>query len=207
MKKYSWSLDLSTTNVGMALWENDSGKLIELTHLQLKIDRNTIKEDRYLVKAKMFNEYVETYKRHVSDTYNAEIDNVFIEEPFKNTSVNINTTALLLEFNGIACYILNEIFNTPPLRISVHDSRKIFCPELIVKKKRKGKIVDVLSFPKDVDKKHYIWEKVSASEPNIQWFYKKDKKKNLTDKIHDHSYDMADAYVVGHCGLRVLGLI
>jgi len=48
--KYSISLDVSTTNVGVALW-NESGKLIELKHLELKIAKDILPLPRtwYLV--------------------------------------------------------------------------------------------------------------------------------------------------------------
>lgn len=205
MKNFSWSLDISTTNVGMALWD-DVGQLIELKHLQLQVDRSIPEENRYLHKAKLFKSYIKDYKKKIEKEFNAKIDNVFVEAPLPNTKVNINTTAKLLGFNGIACYLLDEIFGTPPLLISVYDSRKLFCPELIKKKKVKGKIKETLSFPKNVDKKQYIWKKVDKLEPNIKWFYKKSRKTGELE-IKDTSYDMSDAYAVGFAGLKVMNVI
>jgi hypothetical protein len=199
---YSWSLDISTTNVGAALW-NENGELLELKHLKLNIDREVPEEDRYIYKANVFKKFVEEYNYYVNnnENYNYDIVNVFVEKPLPNTKININTTAKLLSFNGIACYILFETLNIIPTIISVHDSRKIFCPELIKKQKRKGEIVEVLSFPENVDKKDYIWKKVAAMEPQIEWFYTRN------DTLNPISYDMSDAYVVGYSGLRVLEII
>jgi hypothetical protein len=198
---YSWSLDISTTNVGMALWY-ESGDLVELKHLELKVDRSIPEEERYLHKAKKFKEYVISYKSRVKEIYGAEIENIFVEAPLSNTPVNINTTAKLLSFNGIACYILNEVFNKPPYLITVYQSRKLFCPELVkITKKRNGQIKETLSFPKGVDKKEYIWEKVNELEPQIEWFFTRN------NTLKSQSYDMSDAYAVGVAGLKVLGII
>lgn len=198
---YSWSLDISTTNVGMALWY-ESGDLVELKHLELKVDRSIPEEERYLHKAKKFKEYVSSYKKRVKEMYGAEIENIFVEAPLSNTPVNINTTAKLLSFNGIACYILDEIFDKPPFLITVHQSRKLFCPELVkIAKKRNGQIKETLSFPKGVDKKEYIWNKVAELEPKVEWFYTR------TGNLKSQSYDMSDAYCVGVAGLKVLGTI
>jgi len=198
---YSWSLDISTTNVGMALWY-ENGELVELKHLELKVDRDIPEEERYLHKASAFKEYIIKYKERVKEKYDGEIKNIFVEAPLSNTPVNINTTAKLLAFNGIACYILNEVFNIPPYLISVYQSRKITLLDIIKKtKKRDGTIIETLSFPKDVDKKHFIWERVSKLQPEINWFY------NKNGKIKNQSYDMSDAYLVGISGLIVIGII
>ena len=61
MEEYIWSLDISTTNIGMALW-NMNGKLIELKHLELKTDKNTPVENRDLHKAEIFKKYVLDYR-------------------------------------------------------------------------------------------------------------------------------------------------
>jgi Fe-S cluster biosynthesis and repair protein YggX len=194
-KKFSWSLDVSTTNVGMALWDENS-KLMELRHLTLKNNKDVPEEVRYLDKAKVFKEYVKKFKEEVEELYDCVIENIFVEAPLMNTPVNIETTAKLLAFNGIVCYILDEVFGRSPFLISVYQSRKLFCSELV--KLKNGK--ETLSFPKDVDKKYYIWEKVSKLEPQVEWMYKK------TGEIKETSFDMSDAYAVGFAGLRVLGL-
>ena len=204
MKKYSLSLDVSTTNVGVALWD-ENGNLEELKHLELKIDKNIPVEDRYIYKSNLFRDYLISFKIRVEDEYNCVIDNVFIEAPLSNTPKNINTTAMLLGFNGIACYTIYQIFGVIPKKISVHDSRKIFCPEFIkTTKKRTGEIKETLSFPKgwkNKEKKEYIREKVAKLEPHIEWFYTRN------NTVRDSSYDMSDAYCVGYSGLKVMRII
>ena len=203
MENYIWSLDISTTNIGFALWNSD-GKLIELKHLALKIDRKVIVEDRDLYKAEMFKEYVLNYKERVAKELNGRIKHIFVEEPLGGSS-NPTTASLLFGFNGICRYILHEIFDTYPKKISVYEGRKAFCPELVHTEKRKGKFIEVLSFPKEYrsKKKLYIWEKVKNLEPDINWFYKR----GTVDKPRDICFDMSDSYVVGYAGLKKLGII
>ena len=200
MKKYSWSIDVSTSNLGSALW-NENGELVEVRHLVLKTNKDLPEEVRYLDKAKVFKEYVISFKKEIENTYDCVIENIFVEAPLQNTPVNIETTAKLLAFNGIVCYILDEVFKKPPYLISIYISRKLFFPEHITRKKVKGEIKETLSLPKNIDKKHYIWEKVSRLYPEIQWHYKKDGK-----SIRETSYDISDSIVVGLAGLKVLGL-
>jgi hypothetical protein len=200
VKKYSWSIDVSTSNLGSALW-NENGELVEVRHLVLKTNKDLPEEVRYLDKAKVFKEYVISFKKEIENTYDCVIENIFVEAPLQNTPVNIETTAKLLAFNGIVCYILDEVFKKPPYLISIYISRKLFFPEHITRKKVKGEIKETLSLPKNIDKKHYIWEKVSRLYPEIQWHYKKDGK-----SIRETSYDISDSIVVGLAGLKVLGL-
>lgn len=203
---YYLSLDVSTTNVGIALWDVN-GDLMELKHLSLKIDRKNIDpEYRDLVKSDLFEEYFIEYKKYVNEEFGGEIKKVIIEAPLPNTKVNVNTTALLLGFNGMARRILYQIFKIKPIKITVHESRKNFLPEFVkIKKKRNGVIEETLSFPKGWkadEKKKYIWEKVSKLEPNIEWFYKKN-----SDQPKDICFDMSDAYACGYSQLLLDGII
>ena len=203
MKQFSWSLDISTTNVGMALWDED-GKLIELNHMQLKVDRIIPPEDRDISKADLFKDYVTNFKNRVKKEYDAEIENIFVEAPLPNTKVNIFTTALLLGFNGMARYVLFEVFGIPPLKITIYQSRKLFLPNFVRKDKRKGEIVEVLSFPKgwkSKEKKEYIRQRVGKLEPDVSWNYTRN------NTIKETSYDMSDAYCVGISGLIVSEII
>lgn len=202
MEKYIWSLDVSTTNVGCALWDM-KGKLIELKHLELKNDKEIQIEHRDIHKADVFKNYCIAYKDYVRYNLNGEIVNIFIEAPLQNTPVNINTTALLLGFNGMARYVLHEIFELMPDAISVYDIRKIFCHELVNVKMVKGERKETLSFPEEYrdKKKIYIWEKVVKLEPKIEWFYTKN------NTLKDMCYDMSDSYACGFCGLVRLGIL
>jgi hypothetical protein len=202
MENYIWSLDISTTNVGSALWDGN-GKLIELKHLSLKIDKDIPVDFRDLHKADLLKEYCESYQQYVLKKWNGKIKHVFVEAPLQNTPKNINTTALLLGFNGIARYVLYQVFGFEPEKISVHKARKLFCPELVKTSKRKGEIVETLSFPEEYrkNKKLYVWEKVAKLEPQIEWFYTRN------DTLKDMCFDMSDSYAVGVAGLKMLGII
>lgn len=201
---YYLSLDVSTTNVGIALWD-EKGELSELKHLELKIDKDTPVEDRYIYKAELLKKYLISFNERVKKEYNSIIENVFIEAPLSNTPKNINTTAMLLGFNGIACFKIYEIFGVIPKKISVYESRAIFCPEFVkTTKQRNGEIKHTLSFPKgwkNTEKKEYIRQKVAKLEPQIEWFYTRN------NTLSDKNFDMSDAMCVGHSGLIVIGII
>lgn len=208
MEKYIWSLDISTTNVGCSLWD-EKGKLIELKHLALKTDKETSVEDRDIQKAEVFKEYCIEYKQRIENELNGEIIHVFVEAPLQQTPKNINTTALLLGFNGMARYILYQVFNIMPIKITVYECRKSFCPELVRISNRKNKktgiveTIETMSFPEKYlkEKKLYIWEKVAKLEPQIEWFYTRN------NTLKDMCYDLSDSYCVGMAGLKMLGII
>lgn len=183
-------LDVSTSNIGITLMDSN-GKLVELKHLSLKVDKDVEPEFRDLIKADMFKKYIGEYNNHIINDLNGEIKFVAIEEPLGGSN-NANTVSLLFGFNGIVRYILKDVFKIFPRKISVHDERVIFLPEYVRKEKKKNDIVEILSFPKgwdNIKKKNAIWEKVSLLEPNIEWHYKKD---GVT--IKDSSYDMSDSF-------------
>lgn len=202
MEKYIWSLDISTTNIGSALWDVKTGKLIELKHLELKTDKNTPIENRDIHKAEIFRKYVIEYKNRVLDELNGQIVETIVEEPLGGSN-NQNTVSLLFGFNGMCRYILYNIFGKYPMKISVHESRKEFCRELVRISYKKGEKYETLSFPVEYrkDKKLYVWEKVCKLEPQIEWFYKRD------GKPKDLCFDMSDSYAVGYAGLKRMGII
>lgn len=201
MEKYIWSLDISTTNIGCTLVDV-KGKLIELKHLELKTAKDVDVENRIIHKSEIFREYVEDFKARILNELNGEIVEIIVEAPLAGSN-NANTVSLLYGFNGICTYILYKTFNVYPKKISVYDARKLFLINLVHTEKRKGEIVEVLSFPKEYfdKKKLYIWEKVCKLEKEVEWFYKKD------GSPKDMNYDMADSYVVSVAGLIMLGII
>lgn len=207
MEKYIWGLDISTTNIGFSLF-SDKGKLIELKHLELKIDKSINVDQRYIHKAEIFKEYIKVYQEHVLNDLNGEITQIVVEQPLI-LSNNANTTAMLYGFNSICCYILFQLFNIIPKKISVYDSRKLFLSELITitrkKNKKTGLIenIETLSFPKEYqdDKKQYIWEKVAKLQPEIIWFYDKN------NKLKTINYDMSDSFTVTYAYLKQIGII
>jgi hypothetical protein len=200
MREFYIGLDISTTNIGLALF-NEGGSLVELKHLKLKTDSKTTPEnDRYLIKGDEFYKFLTSYKDHIKETYQAEVKTIFVEEPLMMSN-NQFTSALLQKFNGVCCYIIKSIFSLYPEMISVHESRTLFCPEFVKHKTVKGKLIKTLSFPKDIDKKEYIWKKVASMEKDIQWIY------NKKGEIANENYDMSDAYCVGVAKLKEKGIL
>ncbi|MFA5366411.1 MAG: hypothetical protein WC333_00610 [Dehalococcoidia bacterium] len=202
MEKYNWSLDISTTNIGSALWDSN-GKLIELKHLELKIGKKVPVVDREIHKAEIFKKWVLEYKNHIFNNLNGEIANIIVEEPLGGSN-NPSTAALLFGFNGICRYIMFLIFDIYPVKISVYDSRKAFCSELVRVSYKKGQKIETLSFPEKYrdQKKLYIWEKVCKLEPQIEWVYKE-----KSNEPREMCFDMSDSYAVGYAGLKQLGII
>ena len=207
MEKYIWSLDISTTNIGTALWDS-KGKLIELKHLELKLCKDADINNRDIIKSEIFKKYVLDFKERILNELNGEIIHIIVEAPLGG-SINPTTAALLFGFNGICRYILYSVFGFYPIKISVHDSRRLFCRELVEvsrklnKKTNEIETIETLSFPQEYikDKKMYIWLKVSKLEPQIEWFYGKE------NKFKDTNYDMSDAYTVGYSGMVQLGIL
>lgn len=201
MEKYVWSLDVSTTNLGSALWDK-SGNLIELKHLELKIGKDIKVEDRDIHKAELFRNYCLEYKKRIETEFNGEITNIVLEDPIGGGN-NSFTLALLFAFNGICRFILFDVFHIIPMNISVHESRKLFLPEFVHAVRKKDKIVEVLSFPEEWknNKKECIRQKVAKLEPQIEWFY------NKNGNIKDTSFDLSDSYCVGYAGLKLLRII
>jgi hypothetical protein len=202
MEKYNWSLDISTTNIGSALWDSN-GKLIELKHLELKTGKKVPVVDREIHKAEIFKKWVLEYKEHILNDLNGEVANIIVEEPLGGSN-NPSTAALLFGFNGICRYIMFLIFDIYPVKISVYDSRKAFCSELVRVSYKKGQKIETLSFPEKYrdQKKLYIWEKVCKLEPQIEWVYKE-----KSDEPREMCFDMSDSYAVGYAGLKQLGII
>jgi hypothetical protein len=178
------AFDISTTCIGISLF-NEIGNLLEINHLVLKTDSDVESDFRYLVKSNFFKDYIQKYK-----DYN--VIDIFIEDPLLGSN-NIFTAALLLKFNGICTYILHDEFKVLPKHITVHEVRKTMCPEF-VKIDKKGK--ETLSFPKELDKKQYIQQKISKIFPDIEWVV--DKK----GKFSKYNYDISDSIAVGLAMLK-----
>lgn len=193
-KKLFLGLDVSTKTIGISLFE-ESGKLILLTHVTPKIKLDGLSPMEILIKkVEVFeNEFLEKYA-------DSDITKVVIEEPLLQSN-NVNTVATLLRFNGMICRSVYETLNVVPEFISSYDARKYAFPELmsiratdkdgkILSEKELKKKTPVLfgGFPKNVDKKLVIWEKVADREPQIVWLY--DKHQNLKKE----NFDMTDSY-------------
>lgn len=183
-------LDISTKTIGWALFDIKSSKLLELTHFSPKIKPQPEDKIEELVKkAEAFKEHLQKYK-------NIGITKVVIEEPLLQSN-NIYTVGTLLRYNTLilkACY---DELNILPTFISTYNARKHAFPNL-VSKNDKGKNVLFGGLPKNIDKKHIIWQNVNEVCPDIQWLY------GRNGQLRKENYDMSDAAtaVIGYVNMQ-----
>ena len=210
--KYLLSLDVSTSTIGIALFEDlgDSYKLKLLHHVSPKIKPlpQTKMEELFLK--------VETFETDFLLNYRGfGITRVIIEEPLLQSN-NVYTIATLLRFNGMISKSVYDTLGIVPNFISSYDARKYAFPDLMAVRrfKKDGTLLPEKQIAKnspvlfgahsfDVDKKYVLWEKVADLEPQITWFYDKN------NKLKKETFDISDAYVVGLAffNQRNLGLV
>lgn len=173
-------LDVSTTTIGVALFDIQSKELLELTHVSpLPKPKQDNKIFELIQKSEIFRIKLEEYK-------NLGVTKVIIEEPLLNSN-NIYTVQTLLRYNSFVTKQIYDTLGIVPDYISTYNSRKFAFPEL-VKENDKGKFVLFGGMPKDIDKKMIIWEKVAKKEPQINWVYTKN------NTLKKENFDMSDAY-------------
>lgn len=200
-KKYVLGLDISTTTIGVALFEDfgDFGELRVLEHVTPKVKKKDATNiEKLFIKADIF------YDAFIDKYIDYNITRVIIEEPLLRSN-NVNTVGTLLRFNGILSKMVFDKFGIIPEYISSYDSRKYAFPELmavrtintkgepytekeIQKRIKNNETVLFGAYPTTIDKKVVIWEKINELDPKIQWIY--NKKGELTKE----NYDMSDAY-------------
>jgi RNase H-fold protein (predicted Holliday junction resolvase) len=180
-KELILGLDVSTKTIGVSLSEL-GGELLELTHISPKAKPlPSSKTEELMKKADIFSIFIDKY-------VGMNIKYIVIEEPLLRSN-NVNTVGTLLRFNGMVTKICYDKLGIVPEYISTYEARKNAFPELM-QPNAKGVKVLFGSYPKDIDKKVVIWEKVAAREPNIEW--QKDKNGNLKKEM----FDASDAYCV-----------
>lgn len=173
-------LDVSTKTIGWSLFDIQTGELLELTHVSPRPKLKTEnKIEELLAKAEIFKIKLDEYK-------NLGITKVIIEEPLLNSN-NIYTVGTLLRYNSFITKLIHDVLGIIPEFITTYNSRKCAFPEL-VKENDKKKFVLFGGLPKDIDKKHIIWELVAKREPQITWQYTKN------NTLKKEVYDMSDAY-------------
>jgi hypothetical protein len=91
------------------------------------------------------------------------------------------------------CY---DMLGIVPTFISTYNARKFAFPSL-VGQNDKGKNVLFGGLPKDIDKKHIIWENVNSVCPEVKWLYGKN------GNLKKENYDMADAVtcIIGYINM------
>ncbi len=187
-------LDISTKTIGWALFDVNSSKLLELTHFSPKIKpQPEDKIEELLKKAEAFKKHLESYR-------DVGITRVVIEEPLLNSN-NIYTVGTLLRYNTMILKSCYEIIGIVPTFITTYNARKYAFPSL-VGKNDKGKNVLFGGLPKDIDKKHIVWENVNVVCPEVEWLYGKN------GQLKKENYDMSDAAtaVIGFVNMQKLGV-
>jgi hypothetical protein len=199
-KNYILALDVSTTTIGIALFEDlgKKGKLKLLHHVSPKVKPKPMtKMEELFRKVEVFEtEFLFKYKK-------IGITKVVIEEPLLQSN-NVYTIATLLRFNGMISKSVYDTLGVVPEFISSYDARKYAFPELMAVRRFKkngdiltdkvvAKNVPVLfgAYAFDIDKKYVLWEKVAELEPQVTWFYDKH------NKLKKETFDTSDAYVAG----------
>lgn len=183
-------LDISTKTIGWALFDINSSKLLELTHFSPKIKPQPEDKIEELVKKS------DAFKKHLENYKDVGITKVVIEEPLLQSN-NIYTVGTLLRYNTLILRNCYDVLGILPTFISTYNARKFAFPDL-VGKNDKGKNVLFGGLPKDIDKKHIIWEHVNAVCPEVTWLYGK------TGALKKENYDMSDAAtaVIGYVNMQ-----
>lgn len=172
-------LDISTKTIGWALFDITGSHLLELTHFSPKIKpQPEDKIEELLRKADGFRKHLEEYK-------DMGITKVIIEEPLLNSN-NVYTVGTLLRYNSMVLKSCYDVLGIVPTFISTYNARKFAFPDL-VGPNDKGRNVLFGGYPKNIDKKHVIWEHVNDLFPEVTWVHTK------TGNLKKENYDMSDA--------------
>jgi hypothetical protein len=198
--KFVLSLDVSTSTIGIALFEDlgDRGELKLLHHVSPKVKPKPSNKMEELFKK------VEIFETEFLNKYaDFGITKVIIEEPLLQSN-NVYTIATLLRFNGMISKSVYDTLGIVPDFISSYDARKYSFSELMAVRKFKkdgtplnekqiSKNEPVLfgDYPFDVDKKMVLWNLVSDLYPKIIWLHDKN------NKLKKENFDMSDAVVAG----------
>jgi hypothetical protein len=183
-------LDISTKVIGFALFDMQGSNLLELTHFSPKIKPQPEDKIEELLKK------ADAFKSHLEDYRDIGIVQIVIEEPLLNSN-NVYTVGTLLRYNTLILKNCYDILGIVPQFISTYNARKFAFPNLVAKNDS-GKSVLFGGLPKDIDKKHLIWENVKTLCPEVEWIYDKN------GKLKKENYDMADAAtaVIGYVNMN-----
>jgi hypothetical protein len=182
-------LDVSSKTIGWALFDMTSSTLLEASHFTPKIKpQPEDKIEELIRKADAFRLHLEKYKDY-------GIVKVIIEEPLLNSN-NIYTVGTLIRYNSMILKECWDVFNVVPTFISTYNARKYAFPDL-VQPNDKGKHVLFGGYPKDIDKKHIIWEHVNSVCPEINWL------RDKNGKLKKECYDISDSVtcVIGYINM------
>ena len=183
-------LDISTKTIGWALFDINSSRLLELSHFSPKIKPQPEEKIEELIKK------ADAFKEHLLSYQDVGITKVIIEEPLLNSN-NIYTVGTLLRYNTMILKSCYDVLGILPTFISTYNARKHAFPNL-VSKNDKGKNVLFGGLPKNIDKKHIIWQNVKEVCPEVEWLY------GRTGNLRKENYDMSDAAtaVIGYVNMQ-----
>jgi RNase H-fold protein (predicted Holliday junction resolvase) len=170
------ALDVSTSCIGYALFNESGEKLMELNYIKFRAKLNIF-------------EKLNEFKRQISFLKESDIQHIVIEEPLKKFAgkySSASTIAILNFFNGMVSASVYEIFGVEPIYYNVNTARKTAFPEY-----KAGK--------KSGENKHKIWSLVREKEPHIVWKYGP-----RSAKLVDENFDMTDAYTIGLCHINIM---
>jgi len=170
------ALDVSTSCIGYALFNESGDKLMELNYIKFR------------TKMSLF-EKLEEFKKQISFLKENDIQYIVIEEPLKKFAgkfSSASTIGLLNFFNGMISGSVYEMFGAAPIHYNVNTARKTAFPEY-----KAGK--------KSNENKHKIWSLVREKEPHIVWKYGP-----RSAKLVDENFDMTDAYTIGLCHINIM---
>lgn len=174
LSDYVVGLDVSTSVIGIAIinyGEPNGSNIIALDHVELS------KYDNLYDKATAFRTKMgQLYCAHVM---NCSFKHIIIEDPlmrFQQGMSSAATIARLNQFNGMASYIVFDMFNIKPVHVSAARARKL---------------ANVVIDRKGGQHKKQVFEHMQKYDlSNVVWKTKKN------GDIVDYAYDITDAYVV-----------
>ena len=179
-QKYSLGLDISTSIIGISIFEDQ--KMKELFYVDL-------------TKTKCMFDKAKKYKSFLEEKLNEyNIKNIYVEETLQSFSRGLSSAKTLMtlaKFNGIVSNITFEKFNIKPDFINVNVARKSL-----------GLKIDKSI---DKDKKEQVMDWVSNDLGGYDWPTKiisRGKNKGLV-KYEKFCYDIADAYVICKAGIII----
>jgi len=170
------ALDISTSCIGYALFNDSGSKLLELNYIKFRS------------KLSLFEKRLE-FKKQLNYLSYSDINHIVIEEPlkkFKGKFSNADTIALLNFFNGMISGTVHEMFGVEPIYYNVNTARKTAFPNF-------KPLNDSNS------NKHAIWALVREREPHIIWKYGP-----KSAKLVDENFDMCDAATIGYCHINIM---
>lgn len=170
------ALDISTTCIGYALFNENNDKLMEL---------NYVKFGKGLSLFEKLDEFI----KRIGFLKNSDIQHIAIEEALKKFSgkySSADTIALLNRFNGMISASVYTIFGIEPIYYNVNTARKTAFPEFKPLKDSNSN-------------KHQIWTLVRDREPHIVWKYGP-----KSAKLVDENFDMSDSYATGLAHINIM---